>query len=338
MNILKFLLKVSFFGKNKFNINCDIDKKNIILLDTSIGSDNLGDSIIMDYIVKHFSMMNSEITMHIPTHICDEKKWKQLKKDDNRIKILCGTNLLYGNMFHEYNLAYPTDIRKLNNCCLCGVGWGRYEDKINTFTRQFLKYMLNNSSIHSVRDSYTLKKLESIGINNVVFTSCPSMWNLTPDFCKDISPRKSNIVVTTVTDYCKDVENDKFMLDFLLNHYDEVAIWIQGRGDYSYLSTLKDIKQFKILSSLEDFDNYLKKRPDYVGTRLHAGIRALNFKCRSLIISVDNRAKEISKDTCLPIIERNYIKSQLEDRIYANTRTEICIPQENIDIWKSQFK
>lgn len=52
-----------------------------------------------------------------------------------------------------------------------------------------------------------------------------------------------------------------------------------------------------VIPSLEGYDLLLKSDTVYfVGTRLHGGIRAMQHKQRAIIIEIDNRAKEISKD------------------------------------------
>lgn len=76
---------------------------------------------------------------------------------------------------------------------------------------------------------------------------------------------------------------------------------------------------------------------DYVGTRLHAGIHALNHKVRSIIIAVDNRATEMGKDINLPILQRQQIGEKLEAHILSDFSTDIQIKQDNIEIFKSQF-
>ena len=58
------------------------------------------------------------------------------------------------------------------------------------------------------------------------------------------------------------------------------------------------------------------KELDYVGTRLHAGVRAMQKGRRSIILSIDNRAREMGKDYNLNVIERNDIY-KLEEYIYS---------------------
>ena len=76
---------------------------------------------------------------------------------------------------------------------------------------------------------------------------------------------------------------------------------------------------------------------DYVGTRLHAGIHALNHKIRSIILAVDNRATEMGRDVNLPVIQRSEISETLEKKIQSEFATEIQLKQENIERFKAQF-
>ena len=86
-----------------------------------------------------------------------------------------------------------------------------------------------------------------------------------------------------------------------------------------------DLNKIQVLpQSLEGYDNLLKSSDDldYIGTRLHAGIRALQFKRKSIIVGIDNRSKEISKDINLPIINRKEMR-KLNDLIYKDIETKI---------------
>ncbi|HJG62994.1 MAG TPA: hypothetical protein K8W21_08480, partial [Enorma massiliensis] len=101
-----------------------------------------------------------------------------------------------------------------------------------------------------------------------------------------------------------------------------------------------DPTAFTILPpSLEALDRVLERDDvDYVGTRLHAGIRALNHGRRSLVVTVDNRARHISQDTGLPTLERTELGEKLTDWINGSYATEIVLPEEAIAAWKAQFK
>ncbi|MBV4438485.1 polysaccharide pyruvyl transferase family protein [Clostridium tyrobutyricum] len=313
----------------------------IAIFDTSIGSDNMGDFIIMDYcnnIINNLFKENKKI--YVSTHTKNNKKINKNIRF-SKYKIMCGTNILSSSIDTVGGWEiYRNDYANYYNICLLGVGWNNYEDDINKFTKIFLNNILNKKLIHSVRDSYTEKKLREIGFINVLNTACPTMWGLTKNFCELIPQVKGEYVLTTITDYRKDIELDQYMLNILQDNYKKVYIWIQGKYDLEYLKTLIDLNRIICInSSLDELDQVLDKNIslDYIGTRLHAGIRALNHKRRSIIIAIDNRAKEISMDTNLPILERNNLKSDLENKINSKFKTEIILPTQNIVKWKKQF-
>jgi hypothetical protein len=54
------------------------------------------------------------------------------------------------------------------------------------------------------------------------------------------------------------------------------------------------------------FENLLNSQIqfDYIGTRLHGGSQMPSFKKKVMIIAIDNRAKEIGRETRLPTVSR----------------------------------
>ena len=109
--------------------------------------------------------------------------------------------------------------------------------------------------------------------------------------------------------------------------------------DYKYLDDLGFLNKVNIVGpSLKCYDKILSEgQVDYIGTRLHGGIRALNHCIRTVIISCDNRAQEISNDTGLPIIKENEISELLPKWINSEVLTDIRIPQQNIIQWKESL-
>ena len=147
------------------------------------------------------------------------------------------------------------------------------------------------------------------------------------------------MVVTTVTNYNPDFEKDKYMLELLKKEYDKVYIWIQSYYDVDYIKGLCNINDYELIPpNLRLYTEILQQDIDYVGTRLHAGIHALNNKCRTIIVSIDNRAIEISKDTGLYTIPRENIKADLENAIRNELECNIQMPFDKINMWKSQFE
>lgn len=76
---------------------------------------------------------------------------------------------------------------------------------------------------------------------------------------------------------------------------------------------------------------------DYVGTQLHAGIRALQKKRRSVILGVDNRADEKAKSYNLNVVNRKGF-SQITAAITSPLEVDIKLPLDNIAKFKNQFK
>lgn len=313
----------------------------IALFDTSANTDNLGDYIIMRFCRKALEpllLKECKVAL-VPTHtVPTENDLKQLNASNS--KIVCGTNLLYPELEHASIWKFPNTFENYRNCILMGVGWGYYSKKTSLYSKLLYRIILDKTKLHAVRDLYTWNKLKEAGIKNVIYTGCPTMWGLTKEFCSKIPEKKGKDVVVTVTSYTPNKELDTYMLDVLCNNYRYVYIWPQGKDDREYiLSFIPQRHNLCILDrSLEAFDKILELSSiDYIGTRLHGGVQAINSGKRSLIIAVDNRAKEIGKDTKLPVLNREDIKQKLESKILSKYKTEIIMPFENIEIWKQQF-
>lgn len=324
--------------------NAEIEK-HIMLFDTSIASDNKGDKIILKYCSEILNEMFPEADyINVPTHEKISKvthRWNR----ETEFGIVCGTNLLRGDSLvnKQWKISL-VDAFKMNNICLMGVAWNGDSDKnhkIDLYTKLMYKKLFGNNFIHSVRDNYTKEMLERIGITNVLNTACPTMWRLTEKFCKEIPHKKAQNVITTVTNYRQDKYKDKILLDTLVKNYDSVYIWIQSMRDIEYIKEIYDISKLKmVLGGVKKYSDILLKNEniDYIGTRLHAGIHALNYMKRTIIVAVDERATNIALDTGINILRRDeLIEEVLEKTINEEIITDIRIPHENIKKWKQQF-
>jgi len=145
--------------------------KKILLFDTSIGTDNLGDYLIMEAIKSELrSIFHNDFFIYVPTHDkLGENSINKIKISD--FKFVCGTNLLSSNM-NNYNQWKINiwDLRFINNVILMGVGWWQYQNSPNFYTNILLNKILHKKYLHSVRDSYAADKLKAIGFKNVVNT------------------------------------------------------------------------------------------------------------------------------------------------------------------------
>jgi hypothetical protein len=134
-------------------------------------------------------------------------------------------------------------------------------------------------------------------------------------------------------------EVDTLFAGIIKKTYQKFYIWPQSIEDIPYALELFGSDATIVSPSLAAFDELLENNVDldYVGFRLHGGIRALQRGRRTLIVSVDNRATEIARDTNLPVIANHEIAGDLEDRLRAVWPTEIKIRLSAIAAWRNQF-
>lgn len=320
--------------------------KNILVLDTTVASDNKGDDIIMECVRKELQFIlkdNFEYTL--PTHV-SPFHWYQIWRNslrlrsyaDCELKFIGGSNILCKDLFTHYpqwNINW-FNCKPLVGSIGVGIGAGAGEHS-NWYTRKMYQRVLSHDYYHSVRDERTREYVESLGLK-AINTGCVTMWMLTSEFCKTIPTKKSERVVFTLTkrsDYDKD---DQFLIDTLKENYKEVFFWPQGIDDFNYFHVFQDVESIKVLpASKEAYDEFLTNNDtDYVGTRLHGGIYAMRHGRRSIIIAIDERAREINKTNHLNCIDVKEIE-QLTDLINSEFETKVVMDFQAINQWKSQF-
>ncbi|MCK4782105.1 MAG: hypothetical protein KAV87_00030, partial [Desulfobacteraceae bacterium] len=153
-----------------------------------------------------------------------------------------------------------------------------------------------------------------------------------------IPSTKARSVLFTFTEYNQRPKDDKLLWEIVRRNYATVYFWPQMYGDYNYAKKICGNAVVFIDPSIEALDHLLQSKDiDYIGTRLHAGIRALQHKRRAIITAVDNRASEMGRDFNLPVISRERIASDLEDKINSSWNTRVNIDSEAIAFWKRQF-
>lgn len=322
--------------------------RKIALLDTSVMSCNLGDQIIMDGIKKGMDpVLKSAMIVYMPTHTPLFHGYQAVRKKDtlNRyfksidLIFACGTNLLRKNMLLRKPLwnIRMSDSRLLKNVVLVGVGTDSRIAIENRYTEKLYHRILSKEYIHSTRDERTKTFLENMGFQ-AINTGCPSMWSLAENTNIAIPQYKAETVVFTVTDYNTDPEKDTIMVNTLCEEYERVFCWTPGWRDMEYLDSLGLNKRIQIIDpSVEAYDKFLEEtRCDYVGTRLHAGIRAMQKKRRTIIIGVDNRARDINNDSNLNYLERDLICG-LRNLINTNIETRVNIKSKEIERFVNQF-
>lgn len=321
--------------------------ENILLLDTSVSSDNKGDEIIMECTRKELLPMFMEnFELNLPTHV-SAFHWYQVLRNssvyqrysDCRLKFVGGSNIMVPNLLTHYpqwNINI-FNYQALKGCIMVGVGAGAGAEKgSNWYTRYIYRHMLNREYYHSARDERSKIYMESLGFK-AINTGCVTMWMLTPEHCAQIPVKKADKVVFTLTAGAAD-ENDQILINTLQKNYSNIYFWPQCIGDYEYLHTLRNIDNIYILqASKEAYDRYLTENDtDYVGTRLHGGVYAMRHKRRAIIIAIDERARAINERNHLNCIEKADMK-QLDAMINSEIKTNIIMPFDEIKRWKAQF-
>lgn len=362
--ISPFKIWTALFKQRRYNKQTHLAFKNVTFLDTALRTDNAGDFIISQACKREIeratraapltSTISSPSANPAPSSGSPRKLTyasvgthqysPKLEDLASSLKIVTGTNLVYTHMEDEVQWSFPKNLFAFNNTCFMGVCMNdiRVDESFSAYSKKLLRFLFDTRFTHSVRDSFTLQKLNSIGITNVVNTSCPSLWPLTPEKQSLVPTRKGKAVITTVTDYNPDTTRDKEMLEVLKKNYEYVVIWLQGKLDWDLL--LKNIVEknnfYFLPPSLDTFcEAFSFADVEYIGTRLHAGIKALNEEARSLIVSIDGRARNIARTTNLPIIERSdeNFAALLQRRIEEDRAPGITLPENEIQLFLEQF-
>jgi hypothetical protein len=306
---------------------------------------NLGDQIIEEAVVEQLLQMfkGSASVEKVSTHMRFGPAERRLV-DKSDLVFVGGSNLLssYMDGYFQWDLTFANALR-VRRAVLMGCGWWRDQGQANRYTRLLLATVLNWHYRHSVRDSQAQAQLEAINPGPVrlvrpVNTGCPTMWSFVDQHRVSRRTTRADVVVTMLTDYDRDPVADLAMLKLLNENYSKVAFWPQGRDDLDYARKL-GFDGIVIERSLPALDRFLADHPqvDYVGTRLHGGIRCMKANARCLILTIDNRSRSISNDTGLPTAARGD-HLFLKNWINGSAAPQLTIPEHSIRAWRQQFQ
>ena len=153
-----------------------------------------------------------------------------------------------------------------------------------------------------------------------------------------------NRILFTLTSYYPDMVADEQLLETILNSSaKEIYFFPQTKSDTEYLATLpifkKNISRFKLLNhNISEIHELISTTDfNYIGNRLHCGIKCLAFNRPTIIISVDNRAVEMGKSINLNTAKRDDIPL-INKWINAEyIPPQINLPLGDIEQWKKQF-
>lgn len=330
------------------------NEKYILLLDPALQnhsgtpSANIGDQIIYESVRKLLEeLFPGEEIRRISTHQYFTAPEKELI-NNARYTFVGGSNILTADIRNFPRLS-PVKRKGFyffpgfRNIILLGTGWSGYERPMDWPTKVFYKKVLHKKIEHSIRDHYSLSMMKKCGLDNFLFTGCPTTWNLPRNIDNRFNP-SLDIALMMLSHYYQDRDGDNRMTEEILTTgAREIYFFPPSAEDVDYLNTLpayqKNKPKFKIIKhSLEELNSLLTSvRVNHIGTRLHGGIKSLAYGHPTAIIGVDNRAIEMGKSMKLNVIERNDIDG-LRSWISGQLIPEpIVLPDENIKRWKNQF-
>lgn len=323
---------------------------NNVIFDTAICSSNLGDEIILSAIYDHMGDIFSEGNqMRLGTHVANFTRFQMLTRDFKSVycrnadrKFICGTNIISQKRVGRINPQWKIfnyNLPIYRDSIMVGVGMTETKGDFDWYTRNIYKKVLSKKYYHSARDEQTKSMIESLGAK-AINTGCPTLWGLTPEHCSKIPQEKSENCIFTVSGYTpqRDPALDQRMLDVLKDNYKTLYAWIQTTEDEKYLNTLNVDSNIKKIYSLSEYKKVLQtKKVDYVGTRLHGGVYALQNGARTIVISIDHRARGFKVSNNLMIVERDDIES-LDAIINSKFETSIILNSAAIEEFKNQFK
>jgi polysaccharide pyruvyl transferase WcaK-like protein len=279
-------------------------------LDTELGSGNLGDSIIAQSIYQNFPELLAlpSIATHQFMGYSDA-----IVARKSQLLVVLGTNFISSRMYPPAPWRFGPVEWAVTRRKLVGIGVGArsYEQGFSLSQKINYRSMFFPGIPVATRDQYSANLLQGIGID-AISTGCPTMWNLSQSLPTRTSETE---VVVTLTDYAPDPENDNTLLEMLSKMFVKVHFWPQGTGDLKYLSSLRQPRNLVVSPSGLDNLNKLLHGRVYVGTRLHAAIRASQLGQPALVLGIDNRAKEIASDTNYPIIGRAELAEGLDQEL-----------------------
>lgn len=277
------------------------------LLNPSIGSPNTGDQVIAEASRKVIGAIGIS-AFELPT----QRRWSSEERTIAKSVsswFLGGTNLLSSDARYRQWVLGDEEIALLEGkVILLGVGWWQYQGPMDDDTKSLYSRLFHPEAVHSVRDEYTLAKLSPLGLK-IEVTGCHTLWELEGsalEFPQAILNSRP-VTVATVTDYARNPALDWLFLLAVSKLSSDFVVWPQGEGDAKYAKQL-GFGRHLIAPGLENLDAGLKGEFDlYLGTRLHGAIRALQFGVPAVVIAVDNRATEVSKDFGLWCLERREV-------------------------------
>lgn len=316
--------------------------RHVHLLDTSVGSDNTGDEIIVESARAAILPRLQDALITTSSSHDGLGPWSRPSAQTAQAAILLGTNALSAaRQIRRSRFVWtvtPEDMPALSGkVVLLGCGANSYFDKVEPEQAQLLNTLLSADHVHSVRDELGAEIVRAAG-HRAINTSCPTLWRFAAAQ-QALPSGKADAVCFTLTKHKADPA-DSVLIDILKAEYDEVHFWPQQLRDLAYLESLTEGREgVRIIApNLMAYDRFLSERqPDVVGTRLHGTIRGLHHGCRAVAIAIDNRAAQIGAETGLPTVDRPAVATDLAPLLNSDFARYPAVEGARIDSFLTQF-
>ncbi len=311
------------------------------LADTSIGSLNLGDQIIMEAVrYEAARALPTRRLLTVPTHVAMDQRSRELAR---RLPVIVvgGTNLLGGTRFGRRLWKLPMRPGPLRRkFVLLGSGLiAPIERQAARVLRHQVPF-LSRDGMHAVRDVSTAKALEKLGFNNVVVSGCPTTWHLSRTW-KEAPRNESGIRVPRASELVftispADTPETRGAIARAIQVYRHAYLWPQGVHDH--LPSECAAANVSVLPpTLKAFREVLQRDVDYLGSRLHGGIYALQHKKRALILAVDHRAIGMGEVSGLPVSPARSFEA-LERFLQGEMRAKFNVRDEEQRRWRAALR
>lgn len=314
--------------------------RHIHLLDTSIASDNLGDEIIVSEARAWVAETFGDAYISTSSSHDGLGYYGRQMAQGADIVLMLGTNALTGKYQRRGNFVWSVkraDIAALEGkVVLVGVGASTGKTDVIPRQRRLLTRLLSKDDVHSVRDETAYRLMSNAGLK-ALNTSCVTLWRYA-----DAQPKVPQVcapaVCFTLTMH-KASRHDLTLIESLRSVYSKLYFWPQQLRDLAYLREMTNTDDIEIVpGSLAAYDHLLATTDiDVVGTRLHGGIRGLKHGRRSLVVVIDNRARDIGAEVNLPTIARDQLGAPLISRLQDAFKTDLNIPRPNVAQFSAQF-
>ncbi|MEM6489303.1 MAG: polysaccharide pyruvyl transferase family protein [Pseudomonadota bacterium] len=321
----------------------------VAVFDTAVGSQNLGDQIIMRASMRVLERLFPQAHFwSLPSHDhIGPRGFKRLRH--SLFSIACGTNLIHPKMPSRGQWKLPRAwhrgwpfYARLRPRRLALMAVGSNGAAPTPQAARYLQRTLWPGLPISARDQATQRLLEEAEVP-AVHTSCVTLWDLPEDHPMRVPRHKAKACVVALTGTRRPtraaVERDQRLLDSVAAAYETRFLWPQGQVDTEYYLSLARSDFTVLHHSLAAYTDLLvgAESLDFVGARLHAGILALQHGRRPLVVKIDNRAADIGASTGLPVIGGDQFDG-LDALIEGARETRLTLPTAAIRAWQNDLR